>query len=295
MPLASMPVDKASVLELIVSGLRAIPGMVAIVLGGSYAQGCARADSDLDIGLYYREASPFSMEGIRLVADEMSRPATAPTVTDLYEWGPWVNGGAWIETYAGKVDFLYRNLDHVQQVIQEGLQGICHHDYDQQPPYGFRSVVYFGETQICVPLHDPEGEIARLKDLVAEYPAPLRERIIQESLWGAEFSLMYFRSFAGAGDIYNAAGCMTRVAQYLIHALFALNRRYFVSDKDVTRLIEQFSMKPHHFLARLNGVLASPGKAPAELKRSAAALRGLWLETIGLTNGAYRPSFRLQR
>ena len=290
-----MPVDKATVLELIASGLRAIPGMAAIVLGGSYAQGCARADSDLDIGLYYREASPFPIERIRSVAENVAMPATVPTVTDLYEWGPWVNGGAWIETPAGKVDFLYRNLDQVQSVIQEGLQGVSSHDYDQQPPYGFRSVVYFGETQICLPLHDPSGEIALLKQQVAEYPAPLRERIIQESLWGAEFSLMYCRSFAGACDIYNAAGCMTRLAQYLIHALFALNGRYFVSDKDVTRRMERFTLKPHHFLERLNSVLGSPGKEPAELKRSAAALRGLWLETIGLTNGAYKPSFRSQR
>jgi hypothetical protein len=37
-----------------------------------------------------------------------------PVVTGTYEWGPWVNGGAWIQTSAGKVDFLYKNLDQVR-------------------------------------------------------------------------------------------------------------------------------------------------------------------------------------
>jgi len=35
---------------------------------------------------------------------------------------------------------------------EKGGQGVWRNDYDQQPPYGFRSVVYFGETFFCVPL-----------------------------------------------------------------------------------------------------------------------------------------------
>jgi len=53
-----------------------------------------------------------------------------PIVTGMYEWGPWVNGGAWIQTPMGKVDFLCRNLDKVQVVNEERRQGIWHHDYD---------------------------------------------------------------------------------------------------------------------------------------------------------------------
>lgn len=156
-----MPPEKRQSLDRLVEALQAIPNVVAIVLGGSYAGGLARPDSDIDIGLYYREASPFSVEWVRSVAEGVCVPGTTPVVTDFYGWGPWVNGGAWIQTPTGKVDFLYRNLDQVQGVIDEGRRGISRHDYDQQPPFGFRSVVYFGETSICVPLYDPEGEIAR--------------------------------------------------------------------------------------------------------------------------------------
>lgn len=118
----------------------------------------ARPDSDVDIGIYYREASPFSVAQVRSVAERFCTVGSVPVVTGTYECGLWVNGGAWIRTPVGEVDFLYRNLDRAQKVVEEGRRGIWRHDYDQQPPYGFRSVVYFGETFICVPLHEPEGK-----------------------------------------------------------------------------------------------------------------------------------------
>jgi len=194
----------------------------------------------------------------------------------------------------GKVDFLYRNLDQVQVVIEEGRQGIWHHDYDQQPPYGFRSVAYFGETFICVPVHDPEGEIARLKKSVAEYPERLRNRIVQESLWGAEFTLPFCRTSQIRLMFTMLWAVMTRVAQFLVHALFAMNGEYFVSDKYASQLIEQFSLRPRDFTPRLARVLSSPGGDPMELLRSSELLKALWVETVELTAGRYKPRFDLK-
>jgi hypothetical protein len=153
--------------------------------------------------------------------------------------------------------------------------------------------VYFGETFICVPLHDPEGEIARLKKSVTEYPAPLKNRIVQESLWGAEFSLRFCRTFGNPADVYNAAGYMTRVAQFLAHALVALNEEYFVTDKYAGRLLEQFAMRPSDFTPRLAHVLSNPGGTPTALRRSSELLSALWLETVALTAGTYKPHFAL--
>ena len=277
----------------IVERVRSVPNVVAVVLGGSFARGLARSESDVDLGLYYREASPFPVDHLRSVAESICVPGTIPTVTNFYEWGPWVNGGAWIQTPAGKMDFLYRNLDQVETVIEEGCRGVWRHDFDQQPPYGFRSVVYFGETYICVPLHDPDSEITRLKQSIANYPEALRERIVQDSLWAGEFSLWSCRGFADVADVYNATGCMTRIAQYLVQALFALNREYFVSDKYANRLIDQFLSRPHDFTYRLASVLANPGADTAGLRRSAELLTSLWLESVDLTAGSYRPRFRL--
>jgi hypothetical protein len=285
----NVPADKARTLSLVTDELRAVPNMVAIVLGGSYASGLAGASSDLDIGLYYRESLPFSINQVRSVAERHSKEGIVPVITALYEWGPWANGGAWIQTPTGKVDFLYRNLSQVESVIDEGHRGVWQHDYDQQPPYGFRSVVYFGEIEICVPLHDPEHEIARLKQRVAEYPEALKSRVVQDCLWGAEFSLLFCRGYAETADINNAVGCMTRAAHFLIHALFALNKRYFLSDKSANRLIESFLLRPADFTSRLAEVLASPGNNSAGLKTSVELLSALWLETVDLTAGTYNP------
>jgi hypothetical protein len=288
-----MPPDKAGTLITIAEDLRNIRNVAAIVLGGSQASGLAQPDSDIDIGIYYHEESPFSIDEVRSVAQRICTPGSVPIVTGFYEWGPWVNGGAWIQTRVGKVDFLYRNLKQVQTVIEEGRGGVWRHDYDQQPPYGFRSVVYFGETHVCIPLHDPDGEIARLKLLVTEYPTALKDRIIQECLWQAKFSLWFCHSFVKTADAYNAAGCMTRIAQSLVHALFAMNQEYFISDKYAKRLLDQFAACPRDFVARLELVLARPGGDSAELGRSTELLGELWQQVVDLTAGTYKPRFQL--
>lgn len=288
-----LPPQKKELLDAVVGELSGVPGVRAVVLGGSYARGTQHEGSDLDIGLYYKEASPFSLARIREIAEGIAvRP---PVVTGFYEWGPWVNGGAWIQTAAGKVDFLYRNVEQVERTIAEAREGIVRHDYGQQPAYGFYSVIYLAEIEICRPLADPEGLIAALKRQVAVYPPRLRARMIADTLWSAEFSLLHADAFAAAGDVYNTAGCLTRVAANLTQALFALNERYFISDKRALESIAAFPLVPPDYPERLSAILAHPGATPAELAQAVARLRALWAEVVALTEGGYRPQFEVPR
>jgi predicted nucleotidyltransferase len=73
--------------------LGAICGVKAVVLGGSHARGLAHTGSDIDLGVFYSESDPFSIQCIRELAGELNDTA-APIVCGFYEWGPWVNGGA---------------------------------------------------------------------------------------------------------------------------------------------------------------------------------------------------------
>jgi hypothetical protein len=291
--MTQIPREKRNALEAAVETLKTVSNVVALVLGGSYARGVANESSDIDIGVYYRESAPLAIKEIRAAAESMSTPGATPVVTDLYGWGPWVNGGAWIQTPATKIDLVYRNLDQVEKVIAEGKRGIWRHDYDQQPPFGFRGVVYFAETHYCVPLHDPEGEMAGLKSSVAIYPDPLKDTILREGLWGAEFSLWSCAQFAASTDVYNTAGCLTRAAQYIVHALFALNGQYFLNDKHANRFLNEFPQVPPDFNGRLAAILANPGSNISELRNSVNALSNLWSETVTLTQGAYQPRFDL--
>lgn len=288
---ATVPAAKRPLLEGLVSALARVPGVEAVVLGGSYARGTQTETSDLDLGLYYQKSAPFALTAIRRIAEGVaSRP---PVVTGFYDWGPWVNGGAWIFTGVGKVDFLYRNIDQVAKTIQEAHRGISRHDYSQQPAYGFYSVIYLAETQRCLPLHDPAGVIAGLKARVAMYPPRLKEKIVADSLWSAEFTLQHARSFAAAGDVYNTAGCLTRVAANLTQVLFALNETYFMSDKQVMAEIAAFPLLPPAYPERLVAILAHSGAAPTELGRAVGDIGILWQEVAALT-GTYRPQFEVQ-
>ncbi|RPJ49603.1 MAG: DUF4037 domain-containing protein [Chloroflexi bacterium] len=213
-------------------------------------------------------------------------------MTDFYGWGPWVNGGGWIHTPAGKVDFLYRNLEQVERAIADARQGITHHDFNQQPAFGFYSVIYLAETRICLPLHDPRGHIARLKEQVAEYPPRLKEKTIADTLWMAEFSLLHADGYAAAGNVYALAGALARVSSYLTQALFALNESYFMSDKTAVQEISAFPLCPEDYVERLSAVLAHPGRTEAELREAVRAMRALWSDVVSLTGGTYRPAFR---
>ncbi len=105
-------------LQQMVDQLKPVHGLRAIVLGGSYASGSQRPDSDIDIGLYYEENQPLDTEQIRAIASLLN-DAPNPTVTDLGGWGTWVNGGAWLTIAGQRVDFLYRNIDFVSSTIDE--------------------------------------------------------------------------------------------------------------------------------------------------------------------------------
>jgi hypothetical protein len=287
----SIPKEKQIFLASLVDKLSKVPKVAAIVLGGSYASGMQHSASDLDIGLYYSQAEPFSLEEIKRIATGISRPGLQPTVTGFYEWGAWVNGGAWIETEVGKVDFLYRKLEQVEKTIQDAHQGIIQHDYDQQPTHGFYSVGYLAETQICIPLYDPGRRMVELKKQVEIYPPGLKQKIVSDSLWGAEFTLKFARTFAEKADIYNTVGCLTRVAAHLTQALFALNERYFLSDKKVMETIALFQIVPKGYIKQLLGLLACPGKTRMDLTQTVAGLEVAWQNVRALAGETYQPRF----
>ncbi len=289
--LSHLPEPKRALLNQLVARLSPIRGLSAIVLGGSYASGTHHAASDLDIGLYYNEASPFSLEEIRAVVDEISVEGPV-SVTGFYGWGAWVNGGAWIHTAYGKVDFIYRNIDQVRRTIAEAQQGITHHDYDQQPAYGFYSVMYLAETQICIPLFDPAGMIAELKRSVQIYPPELKRKVTADSLWSAEFTLLHARGFAAQGDVYNTSGCLTRAAANLTQTLFALNETYFLRDKQVMQTLARFPNLPAGYVEQVNRILAHTGSTPQQLMDSVSAMYTVWQRVVDLA-GDYHPQFIL--
>jgi hypothetical protein len=271
-----------------VEGLRAIEGVSALALGGSWVRGLGRDDSDVDLALYYEEDTPALVTGLRALAERVA--VRAPTVTDFYAWGPWVNGGAWIDTGSGRVDVLYRSLEHVRRVLEEARSGRFETHYGQTPTHGFHSVTYLAETRVCQPCFDPHGLLAELKGSVPDFPPKLRRALVDAHLWGAEFTVEAFlRGFARRGDVYNTVGCLNRALAHLTQALFALNETFFMTDKTAMLEIDGFRLRPDGYVERVEQILASPGRTQADLERSVDELALLYRETVGLAGPLYVP------
>jgi predicted nucleotidyltransferase len=273
--------------------LSAIRGVKAVVLGGSHTRGRAQPGSDIDLGLLYSEAAPFSIQSIRELAETVNDTA-GPVVASFYEWGPWINGGAWLTIGGQRVDFLYRSLEHLERVIAEAEAGRYELHYAQQPPFGFFSGTYLGDIAVCIPLFDPEARLEVLKRRVADFPEALRRAVVQDYLWAAELGLAAFaRKFATRSDVYGTAACLTCAVNQLVLVLFALNRNYLINDKTALVEIAEFDRAPREFGPRVQKTLAHLGASPAELVAAIESIAQLIRETVELTDGLYQPRYTL--
>ncbi len=272
-------------LQRIIEDLKRVQGVRAIVLGGSYAAGAQRADSDIDIGLYYDEERPLDIGHIRSIAATLNDTPDF-TVTEPGGWGPWVNGGAWLTIQGQRVDFLYRNIDFVSSTLAECNQGVVRSDYWQQPAYGFHNFMYCAETTICRPLYDPDAIIERLKAQVINYPPRLKQTIIKTFLWSARFTLNNTYKPATRGEVYLVTGCLARAIHALVLVLYALNETWYLSEKRLAADLATFSSQPENFLARIYALLGATGTTSAQLLESLAKTEALYSEVaaFSLTN-----------
>lgn len=262
--------------------LARVPGVTAVVLGGSLARGAGRPDSDLDLGIYYRDADRPPIAALRAAAGELAGAAQAAQVTGYGDWGPWVNGGAWLNIDGRKVGWIYRDLDAVERVLADCRTGRVSCDYYLGHPHGFHNHVYMAEIHYCRPLYDPADALERIQRTTVPYPSGLRSALVERYLYDAAFMFELARGPAQRGDVFHVSGCLFRCAAALVRVLFALNQRYFMNEKGALREIEGFALQPVSCAERLAALLAAPGAAPAELVRNHARMGELIAEMRGL-------------
>jgi len=283
-----LSLEQRALVSSVTKRLEAIPGVRAVVLGGSHARGRAQPTSDIDLGLLYSDAAPFAIASVRELAEAMN-DTPGPVVTDFYQWGPWVNGGAWLTIGGQRVDFLYRSFEHVDRVIAEANAGRYEVHYLQQPPFGYFSATCLGEIAVCVPLFDPDGRVDALKRRVAAYPEALRRTVVQDYLFMAEFTLTAFApKVAARSDVYGTAACLTRAVNELVLALFALNRQYPINDKSALAEVTGFECAPPDFASRVQKTLAHLGASAGDLGAAVESIAQLLWETVDVADGLYR-------
>ena len=270
----------------LVDDLAGVPGVEAVLLGGSHARGRAHEASDVDLGMLYRDARPIDVGAVQALAARWNDTAD-PVVSALYEWGPWVNGGAWLTVRGRRVDLLYRSVDRVEQEIGAARAGRYEIHFAQQPPFGFWSGTLLGESACALPLHDPAGHAERLRRFVAAYPEALRQAVLRDMQRAVGFNLAAFApKFAARGDAWGTAACLARCVWQLGLALFARSRCYFVNDKTLLDEIDGFARAPRDFRERAGAVLAHTGNTPAELGAAVEAIAALNRETWAVSERA---------
>lgn len=266
------------ILTQVVARVSKIDGVQAIVLGGSRARGTADEHSDIDLGIYYDGAHPFSTAALGAAAQELDDRHSDGLVTSFGDWGPAVNGGGWLEIRGHHIDFLYRELGAIREAVEECITGRPRSIYQLGHPLGFHMQIYAGEVHVCRPLFDPTGAIAELKSLVCEYPEKFRAAAVTKYLFDAEFELSIGAKPAERADVMYVAGCLFRAAGFMTLVLYALNRKFYLNEKGAFAESRGFAIKPPRFHATVASVLGRVGTTPTELAASVVSFQSLAAE-----------------
>jgi predicted nucleotidyltransferase len=266
----------------IVGELAEVPGVAAVAVGGSWARGERDAHSDIDLGLYYDPARPLAIARLRALARKLERRRAAASVTELGGWGPWIDGGAWLEIEGRRVDWIYRDLSHVERAIADARRGKISSHYQPGHPHAFHSYIYASEVHDARIRHDPRGRLQALQRRTRPYPSPLGGAIRDAFLWEAQFALETAAKSARRGDVLHVAGSLFRSAACLVQVLFAVNRRYFASEKRALAVTDAFRLCPPRFSSRVKRILSGPGTRPSQLESSREQMAALVREVRNL-------------
>ena len=259
----------------LIEDLKRVPGIRAIVLGGSRARGSGDASSDTDLGIYYDPGSPLEVEALNQVAAAHDDRKEFGLVTSIGGWGPWINGGGWLRVGGAAVDLLYRETAQVETVIDGCIAGHIKVAYQPGHSLGFLSSIYAGEISVCQTLWDPIGWVAGHKNRLIDYPEALRRELVRRFGFEAGFCVLIAAKPVQRADVNYVAGCVFRAVTCLLVVLFALNREHWLNEKGALNLAGRFRIVPVRFCERVEEIWGFVVKDSVSLAAAMAMVREL--------------------
>jgi hypothetical protein len=262
----------------LIEHLKMVPGVQAIVLGGSRARGGGDPSSDTDLGIYYDPESPLEVAALNQVAARHDDRKESGLVTSIGGWGPWINGGGWLRVAGSPVDFLYRDMAKVESVIDNCIAGHIEVAYQPGHPLGFLSSIYAAEIAVCQMLWDPSGWVASRKSRLTDYPVALRRELVRRFGFEAGFCLLIAEKPVRRADVNYVAGCVFRALSSLLVVLFALNREPWLNEKGALTLAGRFRILPPRFCERVETIWGSVVKDSDSLRAASTMIGELTRE-----------------
>jgi hypothetical protein len=211
MTVIALPEPVAEVVDLIA----AMSGALAVVLGGSRAHAIDDAQSDWDLGLYYRR----EIDLAALSALGVVYPPGA--------WGRIMNGGAWLKRGSVRVDVLLRDLDVVEHWTRRAERGEFEVDALLGYVAGVPTYMLSAELASCRPLVGTLTSVA--------YPPPLMAAAPPRWRFSRSFSLDYARMHAKRGNNVGAIAQAGKAVMEEAHAVLSARGEWVCNEK---RLIE---------------------------------------------------------
>ncbi len=226
-------------LDAFVERLKPVPGIVAIVVGGSRARGTADTSSDTDLGLYYHRHCPLNVAALDAVATEC------------------------------------RETGKVEGALDNAINGQIEMAYQPGHPFGFLSSIYVGEVALCQPLWDPGHWVAKAKAKTDGYPQRLRRELVRRFVFEADFSLLIADKPSNRSDATYVAGCLFRSIGCVLQILFALNREHWMNEKGALALADRFDLVPPRFKERVERAWQLLEPNPSSLREAIRTLHDL--------------------
>ncbi|MFD1657430.1 nucleotidyltransferase domain-containing protein [Streptomyces caeni] len=240
--------------------LAALPGVRAVALGGSRAEGTHRPDSDWDLAVYYR-GPDFDPADLRAVG-------WPGEVSEIGGWGGGVfNGGAWLTVEGRRVDVHYRDLDVVERELAEAGEGRFHVEPLLFHLAGIPSYLLVAELAVNRALR---GTLPRPE----AYPRKLRASAAEHWRGTARATLAYAKAnHAPKSRLTEVAGALATAAVQAGHAVLAARGHWVTNEK---RLLERAGLR------QTDALVSELSADPDTLARALASGEDLFESVLAL-------------
>jgi hypothetical protein len=255
-------------------GLADLPGVTAVVLGGSWATGQAAPGYGSDLDLYVYAAAEPPLDERRSLARRQAAPDTPIEVGNAY----WESGDEWTHRSGVAIDVMYRTPAWLEGELDRVL-------VDHRAALGYTTCIWHN-VRASAPVVDPAGWYARMQRRAAQpYPEPLRTAILARNVPLLHDAIPALsRQLVKAADRDDRVGMLDRAAALLasyFDVLFALNRATHPGEKRQLAWAERTcSWRPEHLDELVDRLAAAVGSDPAAVPAATHALVHPLLELV---------------